>query len=120
MTQNDPMASLLDDIIQRTRKRRGADVIPYSITSEEISRVVSLVDAQYRVLKRSGVSLGYEEITKRVCEAQTFASDPEENWVLQYAYQLLAMPYFGYRSKMNASKRRNQKLDHASQESTRR
>lgn len=116
MTQSDQMASLLDDIIQKTRKRRGVDVIPYSVTSEEILRVVRLVDAQYRLLKKENVTLPYEEVTKRVCEAQTFSEDPEENWFLQYAYQVLAMLYFGHRSKKKAAERLNRKLDLASQE----
>lgn len=109
-------ASIFDDIILRTRRKRGVDVIPLSITKEEISRVVRLVDTQYRVIKNSGVTLGYEELTKRVCEAQTFSSDPEENWALQYAYQVLAMLYFGHRSKKKASEKRDQSRNLASQE----
>lgn len=120
MEDNAVVLSIIDDIILGTRRKRGVDVIPLSVTAEEVLRVARLVDVQYRVLKKAKVILGYEEITKRVCEAQTFSNDFEENWVLQYAYQLLAMPYFGYRSKKNAGERRNQKLDRASQGSTRR
>lgn len=107
MTHHTAGSLLLDDIIEEARNMRGEDFIPFSTRGEAASRVIQSVDTQYRDIKKSGAKIGYGELLRRICEAKTFSDDPEENWVLQYAYQIVAMMYFGRRSKKKAQMKRD-------------
>ena len=116
MKQDATLLARLDRCIEDARSMRGQDMVPETVTNQHLLDIVRSIDQQYWSLKKSGVDIGYTELTKRVCEAHVFSPEAEENWVLQYAYQIVAMVYFGNRSKENARKRRDRELNLKSQE----
>lgn len=87
--------ALLDRIIENVRELRGVHQIPGTVSSKEAFRLTRLIQRQRSDLHRSGIKTGLRVLTKRICEAQQFSNDHEENWVLQYAYQVVVMFYFG-------------------------
>ena len=103
----------LDEIIKTAREMRGIDFVPLSVTKHQLGILIQTTNTQYWDLKRSGVGMGYSELLKNVCEARTFSDDREENWVLQYAYQIVGMMYFGRRKKDRAQSRREEEQEHA-------
>ena len=101
MTRNKKLV-LLAEIIEQARQARGQDAVPEGVTPEMSSHVIRLIQNQRRDLNQSGHKIGLRGLTKLVCEAQVFSNDAEENWFLQYAYQIVAMYYFGLVRKEHA------------------
>ncbi len=62
---------------------------------------IRLIQRQRSDLHQSGVKPGLRILTKKVCEAQIFTLDERVNTVLCYAYQVVAMNYFGDKRKEN-------------------
>lgn len=108
--------ALLVNIIERVRAMRGTEQVPLGTNESVAFATIQNIQNQRRDLHQSGYKMDLRELTKNVCEAQSFSPDAEENWVLQYAYQLVAMGYFGEMRKRYAVRKRNRKLNLASQE----
>ena len=116
MKQDELLLARLDGCIGDARDMRGQDIVPEAVRSQTLMEVIHSVDKQYWADKKVGVKIGYKGLATRVCGDQRFSDDLIENLVLQSAYQIVAMVYFGNRSKENARKRRDRELNLKSQE----
>ncbi len=82
-------------IVLKVRGIRGDTQIPSSVDDMTALEVIRNIQKQRRDLHQSGVKIGLRQLTKKVCEALVFSLDEKQNTVLQYAYQVVAMNYFG-------------------------
>lgn len=82
-------------IIDKVRTIRGEQEIPNGVCPEVALDTIRLIQRQCRDLFQSGVEIGLRQLTEQVCSAQIFTLDDRVNTVLRYAYQVVAMNYFG-------------------------
>lgn len=102
MAHSEKEISTVRAIIKRLREIKGEEVIPETTNASTALDTIRLIQSQRRNLHQSGVKVGLRQLTKKVSEAQMFTLDESENRVLQYAYQVVAMNYFGDKRKENA------------------
>ena len=105
MTETKELA-LVNDLIQKVRGMRGLHVVPESMTPVTALETIRKIQHQRRELHQSGVIVAQRQLTKHVCEAQIFSLDEKENGLLQYAYQVVAMYYFGNKRVANAARQK--------------
>lgn len=83
------------------RDIRGVSVIPETVCPDTALDTIRLIQRQRRDLFQSGEKPALRILTQKVCEAQIFTLDERVNTVLCYAYQVVAMYYFGEKRKEN-------------------
>lgn len=110
MASTDESLALLTELIVELRDMLGVDVIPHATRERVALDTIGLIRRQRRDLFQSGVKVALPRLTQNVCEAQTFSEDAEENWVLQYTYQKIAMKFFGEMRKQQVKRDREHAL----------
>lgn len=94
--------ALVTEIIERVRIKRGLEIVPTSVCSQIGLETIRKIQKQRSDLHQSGVHIDLRLLTNQVCSAQIFSIDAHQNKVLQYAYEVVAMNYFGDKKKENA------------------
>ena len=109
--------SMVSAIIDRVRTIRGESVIPKEVCPEVALDTIRLIQRKRSDLFQAGEKPGLRLLTKEVSEDRIFTLDERVNTVLGYAYQVVAMNYFGDKRKENQQLFRMHRKSFASIES---